>query len=113
MNTALSANTKAILLLASPLMAGNSRRQVRSLVAGEYRSLARFLHTCQAEPADLMGPRAEELIDRYDGPVDKTRLRALLDRGFLLSHAVERWQARAIWVMSRADDGYRGCFGSG
>ena len=106
MNTALSANTKAILLLASPLMAGNSRRQVRSLVAGEYRSLARFLHTCQAEPADLMGPRAEELIDRYDGPVDKTRLRALLDRGFLLSHAVERWQARAIWVMSRADDGY-------
>ena len=106
MNTALSANTKAILLLASPLMAGNSRRQVRSLGAGEYGSLARFLRSCQAEPADLMGPRAEELIDRYDGSIDKARLRALLHRGFLLSHAVERWRARAIWVMSRADESY-------
>ena len=106
MNTGLSANTKAILLLAAPLMAGNSRSKVRFLAAGEYRSLARFLHAHQAEPADLIGPRAEELIDRYDGPVDKNRLKALLERGFLLSNTVERWQARSIWVMSRADDGY-------
>ena len=27
-------------------------------------------------------------------------------RGFLLSQAVERWQSRAIWVVSRSDDGY-------
>ena len=106
MNTGLSANTKAILLLAAPLMAGNRRSKVRFLAAGEYRSLARFLHAHQAEPADLLSSRAEELIDRYDGPVDKSRLKALLDRGFLLSNTVERWQARAIWVMSRADDGY-------
>jgi predicted Rossmann fold nucleotide-binding protein DprA/Smf involved in DNA uptake len=34
------------------------------------------------------------------------RLEALLGRGFLLSQAVERWNARAIWVVSRADTGY-------
>ena len=34
------------------------------------------------------------------------RLKTLLARGFLLSQAVERWQARAIWVVSRADAAY-------
>ena len=33
-------------------------------------------------------------------------LDALLGRGFLLSQAVERWNARAIWVISRADSRY-------
>jgi predicted Rossmann fold nucleotide-binding protein DprA/Smf involved in DNA uptake len=30
----------------------------------------------------------------------------LLGRGFLLSQVIERWQARAIWVVSRADAEY-------
>ena len=34
------------------------------------------------------------------------RIEALLARGFLLSQAVERWAARAIWVVSRADPNY-------
>ena len=38
--------------------------------------------------------------------IDEARLRALLNRGFLLSQAVERWQARGIWVVSRADVAY-------
>jgi predicted Rossmann fold nucleotide-binding protein DprA/Smf involved in DNA uptake len=33
-------------------------------------------------------------------------LERLLARGFLLSQAIERWQARAIWVLSRADADY-------
>ena len=33
-------------------------------------------------------------------------MRRLLDRGFLLAQVVERWQARAIWVISRADSDY-------
>jgi predicted Rossmann fold nucleotide-binding protein DprA/Smf involved in DNA uptake len=33
-------------------------------------------------------------------------VRRLLDRGFLLSQAIERWQSRAIWVVSRADAAY-------
>jgi predicted Rossmann fold nucleotide-binding protein DprA/Smf involved in DNA uptake len=38
--------------------------------------------------------------------IDKARLERLLGRGFLLSQAVERWHARAIWVVSRADGTY-------
>ena len=33
-------------------------------------------------------------------------MRALLDRGLLLSQALERWRARGTWVVSRADAAY-------
>jgi predicted Rossmann fold nucleotide-binding protein DprA/Smf involved in DNA uptake len=33
-------------------------------------------------------------------------VKVLLERGFVLSQAFERWQARGISVISRADDGY-------
>ncbi len=38
--------------------------------------------------------------------VDRARLEALLARGFRLSLALEQWQARGIWAISRADAGY-------
>jgi predicted Rossmann fold nucleotide-binding protein DprA/Smf involved in DNA uptake len=38
--------------------------------------------------------------------IDLERLRRLLGRGFLLSQVIERWQTRAIWVISRADADY-------
>ena len=46
------------------------------------------------------------IVDLCKQVVDGTRLKRLLDRGFLLTQAYERWQARAIWVISRADAGY-------
>jgi len=47
-----------------------------------------------------------ELIEVYAQPFGRARLEALLGRGFLLSQAVERWKARAIWVISQADSKY-------
>ena len=38
--------------------------------------------------------------------MEKERLQRLLSRGFLLSQALEQWQSRAIWVISRADAHY-------
>jgi DNA processing protein len=38
--------------------------------------------------------------------IEESRLQRLLGRGFLLSQVIERWQARAIWVVSRADAEY-------
>jgi predicted Rossmann fold nucleotide-binding protein DprA/Smf involved in DNA uptake len=38
--------------------------------------------------------------------IDSARIKRLLDRGFLMSQAVECWQTRAIWVVSRADAEY-------
>ena len=102
----LSANTTAILLLTAPLIVGSRRRHERVLTPSEYRKLAPCLASLQVEPANLLEAGADELLARCGGVADEARLRALLDRGFLLSQAVERWQARGIWVVSRADATY-------
>ena len=102
----LSANTTAILLLTAPLVVGNRGPQAQILTAGEYRKLAPRLAALQSEPADLLEPRADRLLAQCGEVIDEARLRALLNRGFLLSQAVERWQARGIWVVSHADAAY-------
>ena len=106
MNEAPSPNTRAILLLTAPLIAGGRGREAALLTAGEYRALAARLHSIQAEPADLVQPDADSLMDQCSAVVDKARLAALLGRGLLLGDAVDHWRARAIWVVSRADGPY-------
>lgn len=106
MTEALSPNTNAILLLTAPLLAGRGKRSSELLSPAEYKRLARHLRGLDAEPADFLGPAAEELLGACDAVVEKARLEQLLARGFLLSQAVERWQARAIWIVSRADAAY-------
>jgi len=102
----LTPNTQAILLLTAPLIAerGEISRDLLSL--GEYNRLALILRQKQKQPADLLAPDAQELIEGCAQPFGRARLDALLGRGFLLSQAVERWNARAIWVISRADAKY-------
>jgi len=102
----LTPNTQAILLLTAPLIAGRGEPTRDLLSLGEYNRLARILREKQKQPADLLGPDANELIELCAQPFGRTRLDALLGRGFLLSQAVERWNARAIWVVSRADARY-------
>jgi len=106
MTNELSPNTKAILLLTAPLIAGRGKVSADPLSAGEYKRLARRLRECRRQPFDLLGPGAGEVLKECRLDLDGTRLERLLERGFLLSHAVERWQARAIWVLSRADTEY-------
>ena len=103
---ALSANTQAILLLTAPLIAESNKTSADILTAVEYKRLARFLRENQRQPADLIDPDAQELLGERFQPIDKDRLERLLARGFLLSQAVEHWQTRAIWVVSRADAEY-------
>jgi DNA processing protein len=102
----LTLNTQAILLLTAPLIAGRSDPSVELLTLGEYKRLARLLRERQRQPADLLGADAEEVNGLCATLFGQARLQALLGRGFLLSQAVERWSARAIWVMSRADADY-------
>ena len=102
----LSANTTAILLLTAPLVVSNRGPRVQVLTAGEYRKLRPCLASVQSEPADLLEPGADRLLAHCGAVVDEIRLRSLLNRGFLLSQAVERWHTRGIWVVSRADAAY-------
>jgi len=102
----LSPNTQAILLLTSPLQVGRSTQQYEILTHGEYKRLAQFLRGEGLQPADLLAERAQNIIQKAKEIVDPLRLQSLLARGFQLSQAVEHWQTRAIWVVSRADVEY-------
>ncbi|MDI1269263.1 MAG: DNA-processing protein DprA [Polaromonas sp.] len=106
MTPVLSPNTQAILLLTAPLIAGRGTVSSDLLSPGEYKRLARHLREIQRQPADLVSPDAAEILRACQPVIDENRLQKLLGRGFLLSQVIERWQARAIWVVSRADAEY-------
>jgi DNA processing protein len=106
MMPALSPNTQAILLLTAPLIAGRGTSSQDLLSPGEYKRLARHLREIQCQPADFVSPKAADVIRACQPVIDEVRLQRLVGRGFLLSHVIERWQARAIWVLSRADAEY-------
>lgn len=106
MTPVLSPNTQAILLLTAPLIAGRGTASSDLLSPGEYKRLARHLREIQRQPADLLSPDAAEILRACQPVIDEGRLQKLLGRGFLLSQVIERWQARGIWVVSRADAEY-------
>jgi len=107
MAEALSRNTQAILMLTAPMIAGRSGPARDPLLTpGEYKRLARRLRALERTPADFLAADAAGLIAECGSEVEPARLQRLLGRGFLLSQALERWQTRAIWVVSRADAGY-------
>ena len=101
-----SANAQAILMLTAPLVVGRRSKSAEWLSPGEYKRIAAHLHSMGKEPADLLNSEADQLIDSCAPIVDPARVRTLLARGFLLSQAMERWQAQAIWIVSRADPEY-------
>jgi DNA processing protein len=106
MTTNLSPNTQAILLLTAPLISGRGSATTDLLSSGEYKRLARCLHDIKREPAELLISLSAEVLEACRSVAGADRLRGLLARGFQLSQALERWQTRAIWVVSRADDAY-------
>lgn len=106
MITPLSTNTQAILLLTAPLIAGRREVSPELLSLGEYNRLGRLLHEKQKQPADLIGANASEVVAICAQAFGRPRLEALLGRGFLLSQAVDYWNTRSIWVISRADATY-------
>jgi DNA processing protein len=106
MNVPLTPNTQAILLLTTPLIVGRGNSSSGLLTLSEYNRLARLLREKQKEPADLIGAEASETVGLCAPVFGRERLESLLGRGFLLSQALEHWNARSIWVVSRADSGY-------
>ena len=106
MNNHLSDNTKAILLLTAPLLVGKGKADVNPLTLTEYNKLAHYLAGTGNEPADLLTRGWEDSLAEWQSGFENKRIGSLLKRGFLLSQAVNNWQERAIWVVSRADDEY-------
>ena len=103
----ISLNTKAILLLAAPLMVGRiDRVGLPPLTSDEYSKFARWLHCNGKQPADLLSPDVQTILDTNGCPIEPQRIVMLLRRGLALGLALEQWQQRNIWVISRADDAY-------
>jgi predicted Rossmann fold nucleotide-binding protein DprA/Smf involved in DNA uptake len=106
MSHTLTPNTQAILLLTAPLLSGRGTPSQDLLKPSEYRRLAIHLRDITRQPSDLLGGDASSLVQECSGLIDQARMHRLLERGFQLSLAVDRWQSRNIWVISRADAGY-------
>src|SRR4051812_8875149 len=106
MNPSLSENAQAILLLTAPLIVGRNEGGADLLTLTEYNRLARILRENQLQPADLLGENSKEILSVVAPVFLQSRLEELLGRGFLLSQTVERWNARSIWVVTRADASY-------
>ncbi len=102
----LTSNTQAILLMTAPLIVGRNEGSAELLTLTEYNRLVRILREKQKQPADLIGADGGETINVCAGVFGRERLECLLGRGFLLSQAVDGWNARSIWVVSRADATY-------
>ncbi len=102
----ISLDTQAALLLTGPLIAGRNEPSPDLLTPGEFNRLEKTLLGGRHHLPDLLGPDASELMETCQPVVDSERLKRLLGRGFLLSQSIEQWQARSIWVMSRADSNY-------
>ena len=72
----------------------------------EYKRIARHLRELRRQPADLLSSEADEALTECQSVIDESRLKRLLASGFLLSQAIERWQTREVWVVSRDDAEY-------
>lgn len=103
-----SPDTKAVLLLTSSLGSNRVEGAGLPLTPSEYRKVARRLHDLKCSPADLItgDVSSEAAIEGCAVGIDPDRLRQLIARGLLLSQALERWAARAIWVASKRDAAY-------
>ncbi len=106
MNPNLSENTQAILLLTAPLIVGRGQSPADLLSPGEYKRLARHLHQLSKVPADLLSVGAEQIFGELQSTIDSERLKGLMARGLALTQALDRWQTRSIWMVSRADPEY-------
>ena len=106
MQTEISENTKAILLLTGQLIRGGGRADAKPLTAAEYNKLAQWLHKAGKEPADLLSIERHQELHDLPAEIDPVRIGMLLKQWFAMGLAIEFWQKRSIWVMSRADSAY-------
>src|SRR6266550_1163276 len=105
--TFISENTRALFLLTAPLIVGSpDGASTPVLSLSEFNKLAGRLKKMEAEPVDLLGPARSELLPKLLPLQSPDRLESLLDRGFQMSQAIEKWAARGIWITSRADADY-------
>lgn len=105
-NPVLSPDTQAILLLCASF-GQNRRSHPQPLSLSEYNFLAGWLQENQMRPGDLLSSMVKNQLQKI--PLDKLesqRIEALLERGVMLSLAVEKWTTQGLWILGRGDSQY-------
>lgn len=106
MNHVLPPDTQAILLLCASF-GQNRQTEPQPLTLSEYNSLAGWLRENQMRPADLLTPNGlNSLQENPASRIDFGRVSALLERGVMLSLAVEKWTNQGLWILGRSDSEY-------
>ncbi|KYC35574.1 SMF family protein [Scytonema hofmannii PCC 7110] len=109
LNHVLSPDTQAILLLCASF-GQNRQLEPQPLTLSEYNSLADWLREHQMRPANLLEPTAQEVLETITSrKLHPQRLLTLLERGAMLSLAVEKWTNQGLWVLGRGDSNYPKC----
>ncbi|MEG3906979.1 DNA-processing protein DprA [Microcoleus sp. w1-18aA5] len=106
MNHVLPPDTQAILLLCASF-GQNRQTEPQPLTLSEYNSLAGLLRENQMRPADLLTPNGLNLLQEIPASgIEFDRVSALLERGVMLSLAVEKWTNQGLWILGRSDSQY-------
>ena len=113
MTSQLTDETRAVLLLTSPLIAGGGGRsaEVQRLGVREFAQVAAAVSRLNEPLGVLQSRRGEDVIDALISSGDFTsefgeRVRLLLRRGLSMATAVEAWHRAGITVTSKFDHGY-------
>ena len=102
----LSSRAQATVLLTVPL-AKSEPNGPRVLSIGEWNRLASWMKHRSINPENLFRGAPKDLLTEFrDETVTPDRVQRLLDRGFALGLALEKWQRMGIWVLTRADPDY-------
>lgn len=114
MSSQLTDETRAVLLLTSPLIAGGggqSSGKVTRLNGREFTQVAAAVGRIDEPLGVLQSQRGEDVIEALVSAGEFTtefgdRIRSLLRRGFSMATAVESWHRAGIRVTSMFDSGY-------
>lgn len=126
-NTSISENTKAVLLLTT-FFNSNELRQFKPLTINGYGYFARWLAAYKYQPADLLDqaklfeignlwgqleshqPVKQKVslqkLDATISDITLPRLQSLIGRGASLSMALDKWNAVGIWILDRSNEYY-------
>ncbi|MGK7877606.1 MAG: DNA-processing protein DprA [Xenococcaceae cyanobacterium] len=99
-------DTQAMLLLCASFCQ-NRQTEPQPLTLGEYNILAGWLRENDMTPADLLHSTFKNRLPKITiDKLDSNRLAALLERGLMLSLAVEKWTNQGLWILGRSDAQY-------
>lgn len=105
--SALTPDGTATVLLCLAIEGRKATAGPRPLTVREYQGLARWLHREGLTPGTLLGAEGTRRLPQEmpEGPT-RARVEELLARGLSLSVLLEKWAARGIRAVTRADAAY-------